>query len=264
VTRRLKYDIPGADWRLPPECVRERVRESGWPGIFAPDLSAPARLVVDVGFGRGEFLMGLARSEPDTGFLGIEVSFKRLLKMARRLARTELRNVRLVGCTAERVVGELLPEGSVSCFWINFPDPWPKKRHHRRRLIDAKFVGDLASRLQPGGALHIATDHLEYAEVVGALLAGEPLLENLYAPEPFRVEVPGRSQTAYEVEWRAQGWPPRFFAYGRRKPAQRASSSDLRSAQARAAGAQRAAGERSPRQARAAGAQRVDTPRTAP
>jgi tRNA (guanine-N7-)-methyltransferase len=224
VTRRLKYDIPGADWRLPPERVRERVRESGWPGIFAPDLGGPARLVVDVGFGRGEFLMGLARSEPDTGFLGIEVSVKRLLKMARRLARTELRNVRLVGCTAERVVGELLPEGSVSCFWINFPDPWPKKRHHRRRLIDAKFVGDLASRLQPGGVLYIATDHLEYAEVVGAVLAGEPLLENLYAPEPFRVEVPGRPQTAYEVEWRAQGWPPRFFAYGRRTGLRRAEA----------------------------------------
>jgi tRNA (guanine-N7-)-methyltransferase len=228
MSRRLKYDIPGVDWRLPPECVRDRVREAGWAGIFAPRFSAPARLVVDVGFGRGEFLMGLARSEPDTGFLGIEVSFKRLLKMARRLARTEVRNVRLIGCTAERVVGELLPEGSVSCFWINFPDPWPKKRHHRRRLIDARFVGDLASRLQLGGVLNIATDHLEYAEVVGAALAGDPLLENLYAPEPFRVEVSGRPQTAYEAEWRALGRPPRFFAYGRAARRIRAESTPPR------------------------------------
>jgi tRNA (guanine-N7-)-methyltransferase len=259
MSRALKYDIPGMDWRLTPEGIRERVREAGWVGIFTPELSTPARLVVDVGFGRGEFLMDLAQSEPDAGLLGIEVSFKRLLKMARRLARTELRNVRLVGCTAERVVGELLPEGSVSCFWINFPDPWPKKRHHRRRLIDSKFVRDLASRLRPGGELNIATDHLEYAEVVSAALEEEPSLENLYAPEPFRLEVPGRPQTAYEIEWRAQGCPPCFFAYSR-KPAQRASLSDLRSASPRCAPAARACGETRPSGVHEG---RLDTPGTA-
>ena len=89
--RRLKHDIPGPDRRVTPE----EAAEKGWPAIFdvAPDA---LRLVVDIGFGRGEFLMDLAENDPDGSFLGIEYSFKRVLKMARRLARTDLRNVRLV------------------------------------------------------------------------------------------------------------------------------------------------------------------------
>jgi tRNA (guanine-N(7)-)-methyltransferase len=215
VTRALKYDIPGEDWRLPVEAARRRVRERGWPSLFVPELPSPKRLVVDIGFGRGEFLWDLAQSEPESGFLGIERSFKRVLKMARRLARSELRNVRLVETPAQVAVAELLPPESVACAWINFPDPWPKKRHHRRRLIGPAFVADLAARLEPHGLLHVATDHREYAEVVDAVLAGEPRLENAYAPLPYRTEVTGRRPTAYELEWRAEGRPLRFFCYRR-------------------------------------------------
>jgi tRNA (guanine-N7-)-methyltransferase len=211
VTRALKYDIPGPDWRV----GFEEAAEKGWAATFGVAPSA-LRLSVDLGFGRGEFLWAQAEADPEGCHLGVDYSFKRVLKMARRLARSELRNVRLVEGPAQRVVSELLPHASVHTFWINFPDPWPKKRHHRRRFVTPAFVRELALRLVPGGELHMATDHEAYAEVMDTALSGEPLLENRFAPDRFRREVPGRVPTAYELEWRAEGRACHFFVYRRR------------------------------------------------
>ncbi len=212
MTRRLKTDIPGPDRRV----SAEEVREKGWRALFAPELQAPLPLVVDLGFGRGEFLMQLAAEAPDVAHLGVEISAKRVLKMARRLAKSELGNVRIVEATAESAVRDLLDQASVRRFWINFPDPWPKKRHHRRRLIQPPFVARLARRLVPGGALEVATDHVGYVEQIDAVLGGEPELENALAPARHAREVPGRMRTAYELEWRAEGRALHFFRYRRR------------------------------------------------
>jgi tRNA (guanine-N7-)-methyltransferase len=207
VSRRLKTDIPGRDWRVRAEELRDPEK------LFAP---LPARpLVVDVGFGRGEFLLALARESPGAAFLGIEVSGKRVLKMARRLARTELANVRLVQGAAEAVLEEL-PAGAADAFWINFPDPWPKKRHQRRRLLQAPLLERLLRRLAPGGRLELATDHAEYAEQIQQLLAASPELENLCAPEPFRRAAGDRPPTAYELEWRAAGRACHYFSTRKR------------------------------------------------
>ena len=119
MSRSLKHDVSGCDWRVDLSTLREK----GWRTAFAPVLADPDRLVVDVGFGRGEFLLALAAAEPDTAFLGVEYSFKRVLKMARRLALTPLVNVRLVDARAENLVDEALAEGHVETFWMNFPDP---------------------------------------------------------------------------------------------------------------------------------------------
>jgi tRNA (guanine-N7-)-methyltransferase len=113
-------------------------------------------------------------------------------------------------------VRELLPEGCVETFWINFPDPWPKKRHARRRLLQPELVRALALRLVPGGALQVATDDVPYAEQIDAALGAEPRLENALAPAPFARERPGPSATAYELEWRAEGRTLHFFTYLRR------------------------------------------------
>jgi tRNA (guanine-N7-)-methyltransferase len=212
VSRRLKTDIPGPDRRVSLEEAAER----GWDAVFAGDLAPPLRLVVEIGFGRGEFLMDLARREPATAFVGVELSHKRVLKMARRLAKTEIGNVRLVEGRGERLVEEALAPGSVSAFWINFPDPWPKKRHHRRRIVQPGFVHELVRRLVPGGELHVATDDPDYAAWIDEVLAGEPGLENVHAPRPHVREVPGRMRTAYELEWRQKGRVPHFWTFRRR------------------------------------------------
>ncbi|MGH0038101.1 MAG: tRNA (guanosine(46)-N7)-methyltransferase TrmB [Myxococcota bacterium] len=210
--RTLKTDIPGTDWRR----TLEQACEEGVLALFAPELDRPKGLVVEIGFGRGEFLVHLAERDPGQACLGIELSRKRVLKMARRLARMEHTNVRLIEGRGEEVAAEALPEGSVSEFWINFPDPWPKKRHARRRLVQPALIRTLATRLEPGGRLFLATDHVAYAEQMHAALASVELLENAYAPAPWLPEVSDRPRTAYELEWRAEGRPLHFFAYRRR------------------------------------------------
>ncbi len=211
MSRALRDDIPGPDWRV----CEEDVRAKGWSEIFARDVDSALPLVVEIGFGRGEFLLDLAARAPRVPHLGVEYSFKRVLKVARRLARTPLRNVRLLQARGELLVDELLATQSVSVFWINFPDPWPKKRHARRRLVKPAFVGTLARRLVPGGRLEIATDDPAYAEEIDAALSGEPLLENALAPARFVREIAGRTPTAYELEWRAEGRPLHFWTYRR-------------------------------------------------
>ena len=208
--RRLRTDVPGPDWRVGVEALRD----PGPDRLFPQRLPRPLRLVVDVGFGRGELLLELARSAPESAYLGIERSWKRVLKMTRRLAKTEIDNVRLVAAGAEECVAALAVE-SVAGFWVNFPDPWPKKRHHRRRLLQPAFARELALRLGPGGFLEVATDHEEYAQAIHEVLAAEPLLENRAAPDPFLRSPPARTPTAYEIEWRAQGRPGHYFSYAR-------------------------------------------------
>ena len=212
MTRSLKYDIPGPDRRV----SLAELEEKGLPALFEDELAPAPRLVVELGFGRGEFLRHLAAEAPEVAHLGVERSFKRVLKMARRLARGEERNIRLLEAKAEDVVEQGLADGTVETFWINFPDPWPKKRHHGRRMIQAPFVALLARRLVPGGRLQVATDHVEYAEAIDQVLGAEPELEN-ELPAPFVREVPGRLHTAYESEWRREGRPLHFFTYRRRE-----------------------------------------------
>jgi len=214
VTRRIDGGIPGPDRRV----SALEILEKGWEAIFAPDLAPPLRLVVEVGFGRGEFLVDLARRRPTDAFVGIELSHKRTVKMARRLARLELGNVRLLEARAERAVEELFAPGSVSEFWVNFSDPWPKKRHFKRRLLQPAFVADLARRLAPGGTLEIATDDPSYAEWIDDVLAAEPLLENAHAPEPHLRDAPGRLRTSFEEEWRGKGRIPYFWTHRRASP----------------------------------------------
>ena len=212
MTRTLKHDIPGLDRRV----TIDDVRAKGWGALFAPELAEPlAPLVIEIGFGRGEFLRQLAAADLTTPHVGIELSWKRVLKMARRIARGGDPNIRLVCARGEDVLQEVVDDASVATFWINFSDPWPKARHHRRRLLQAPFVRQLAKRLVPGGILHVATDDVPYAQHIDEVLGNEALLGNALA-ERWLPEIAGRPVTAYEAMWRAEGRPLHFFTYRRR------------------------------------------------
>jgi tRNA (guanine-N7-)-methyltransferase len=213
VSRTLKTEIPGIDWRISVDDARER----GFAKIFAGRVARPLPLVVEIGFGRGEFLLELARREPEQAFVGVEVSYKRSLKMARRLARLGVTNIAIVEARAEDVLRAALADASVACFWLNFPDPWPKKRHARRRFVQPDALAWLVRRLVPGGLLRVATDDPAYAAWIDEHLSAAPELENRYAPDRWRSAVPDRPATAYELEWRALGRSFHFFEYARKR-----------------------------------------------
>lgn len=234
--RSLKHEIPGDD----PRVSFDEIAGSGWGPLFvrarerararssedAFPASAPAsvgqlgaadtrarRRVLEVGFGRGEFLLALAASDPMSEYIGIEVSWKRGLKMARKVARARLANVLLAVGRGEDALGDLFEARSLAEIWVNFSDPWPKARHAERRLVSPSFVGRAARALVPGGSLFVATDDVPYAHQIDESLAGEKSLENRYAPLAFLPEVPGRMRTGYESQWRAEARPLHFFAY---------------------------------------------------
>jgi len=124
--------------------------------IFGRD----APLHVDLGCGEGSFLYAMAQRLPQKNFLGIERLAGRVRCAARKAA--DLNNVRLLRIEISYAVRYLLPAGSVETFYLLFPDPWPKRRHHRRRTVTADFVNTLGAALCNGGVIYITTDHLEY------------------------------------------------------------------------------------------------------
>ena len=142
----------------------------------ARDLGAlfPRRapIVLEIGFGNGAQLLHAAINEPDRDFIGIEVHRPGVGRLMNALADAGVDNVRLYRHDAVEVLEREIPEGSLAEVRIFFPDPWPKKRHHKRRLIQPVFVDLLASRVQPGGRLHLATDWAEYAEHMLGVLGG--------------------------------------------------------------------------------------------
>jgi len=212
MTRRIKTDIPGIDWRV----SIDEAREQGFAKVFAGRVAHPLPLVVEIGFGRGEFLLEMAQRAPEQAFVGVEVSYKRALKMARRLAKLAIPNIAIVEGQAEQVLRDALADASVACFWLNFPDPWPKKRHARRRFVQPESLAWITRRLVPGGVVRVATDDPDYAEWIDERLAAVSELANCYAPERWRAAVEDRPATAYELEWRALGRSFHFFEYARR------------------------------------------------
>jgi len=171
----------------------ERLRE-GHVVEYRPaplDLTATfardAPKILEVGFGMGETTAAIARAHREIDFLGIEVHSPGVGALLKRLADLGLSNVRVIQHDAVEVVEHMLSPDSLDGVHVFFPDPWPKKRHHKRRLIQPGFVHSLAQRIRPGGYLHLATDWAEYAQQILSVLSAEPLLENTadgFAPRP--------------------------------------------------------------------------------
>jgi tRNA (guanine-N7-)-methyltransferase len=141
-----------------------------------------APLVLEIGFGMGETTASIAAARPDTDFLAVEVYPAGVGSLLLRIETQALANLRIVQHDAVEVVRDMLAPDSLAGIHVFFPDPWPKARHHKRRLIQPAFVSLLASRLKPGGYLHCATDWEHYAVQMLSVLSGEPLLANTAGP----------------------------------------------------------------------------------
>lgn len=143
--------------------------------------------ILEIGFGMGGATAQIAAEHPENDYLGIEVHTPGVGALMRLLDVGNINNVRIIQHDAVEVLNQMIAPDSLDGIHIYFPDPWPKKRHHKRRLIQPPLVSLLASRLKPGGYLHLATDWQEYAEWMLEVLHGEPQLQNTaadYAPKP--------------------------------------------------------------------------------
>ncbi|HSV16861.1 MAG TPA: tRNA (guanosine(46)-N7)-methyltransferase TrmB [Casimicrobiaceae bacterium] len=167
------------------------------PLDFAQVFGRVAPVVLEIGFGMGETTAAIAIAQPDHDFLAVEVHSPGVGSLLRRVHAQGLANVRIVQHDAVEVVETMIPLASLAGVHVYFPDPWPKKRHHKRRLLQPRFVQALAQRLVIGGYLHVATDWSPYAEQMLATLENEPLLRNRapgYSPRPA-----WRPQTKFEL-----------------------------------------------------------------
>jgi len=152
---------------------------------------------LEIGFGMGETTAQIAAEHPHNDYLGIEVHTPGVGGLLRLIEAQQLTNVRIVQHDAVEVVTHMIPEHSLSGIHVFFPDPWPKKRHHKRRLLQPAFVHLLASRLCPGGYLHVATDWEEYAAQILEVFSAEALLAN--SVEGFSPRPAHRPQTKFET-----------------------------------------------------------------
>ena len=193
--------------------AQQRAREELLPryGIpYAPaalDLGAVfgrgAPKILEIGFGMGETTAAIAASNLDRDYLGIEVHTPGVGALLKTAGGLGLTNLRVIQHDAVEVMRDMIAPRSLDGIHLFFPDPWPKKRHHKRRLVQPPFVALLASRLRPGGYLHCATDWQDYAEQMLSVLSAEPALANTakgFAPRPDH-----RPQTKFESRGKRLG-----------------------------------------------------------
>jgi tRNA (guanine-N7-)-methyltransferase len=185
-----------------------------WREVFGREAS----VVAEIGFGMGETTARIAAANPATDYLAIEVHSPGVGSLLKRIREDAIANIRVVQHDAVEVMRDMVPAESLAAIHVFFPDPWPKKRHHKRRLLQREFLALAATRLAPGGVLHVATDWGEYAEEVLALLGETRSLRNTahgFAPRP-----PWRPETKFERRGRTLGhgvWDIVFEKRGRRE-----------------------------------------------
>jgi tRNA (guanine-N7-)-methyltransferase len=182
------------------------------PWDFTRIFRKGSRVALEIGSGMGEATMAMATAQPDTALVAIEVHDRGVAALARAVTEAHLDNVRIHVGDAVSALRDCVPSASLDEVRIWFPDPWPKARHHKRRLVNPRFLALVADRLAPGGRVHVATDHAPYAEAIALVLAGGPTLhpELVDGPRP-----PWRPMTKFEKAGLAAGRRSHDFIYTR-------------------------------------------------
>ncbi|MFP4113703.1 MAG: tRNA (guanosine(46)-N7)-methyltransferase TrmB [Spirochaetota bacterium] len=183
-------------------CVRREERPVDPTRLFpVPDRP----LVLEIGFGMGAATAELAENFPQTNYLGVEVYKPGVGKLLSRIEERGLENVRIIHDDAILVLEQMVPPSSLDGIHLFFPDPWPKKRHHKRRIVRPALTQTMAQRLRPGGYLYMVTDWAEYAHAALDVLETTPGLENPY--QGFAPPQAWRPRTAFETKGREAGRP---------------------------------------------------------
>jgi len=173
-------------------------------------ISSSRKLVLEIGSGMGETTIEIAKAHPETDFIAVEVHGPGVGSLLNRIAAEKLTNLRVVRHDAVDVLEHMIADGSLAAIHLFFPDPWPKKRHHKRRMVQPEFAALAAAKLGEGGILHAATDWPEYAEHMNEVFSREPLLE------PAAAGFTARPVTKFESRGRRLGHPVRDLLFRRR------------------------------------------------
>ena len=212
---------------------------AGTPGVTAPPLDLEilpgqvegrlhcaelfgraARVELEIGIGKGRFILREAERRPEVDFIGVEWSLKHLRIAKERALRNRLGNLRLHRADARHVVQELVPDGTFERVQVYCPDPWPKKRHHKRRLFTADTSRHLERILAPGGYLNVSTDVREYFDAIVATVESETRLKR--ASDPLYPLQTPEGNTSYETKYLAAGRPIHRATWQAAAPPQRA------------------------------------------
>ena len=191
---------------LPVENARETVQ---WQRIYGVD-----RLFrVEIGVGNSPFLINVSERDPDFNYLGFEYDKQRVCKFLRKVHRAEVTNIRMLRVDAARVLDDLLGDASVDRFYINHPDPWPKKRHAKKRFVKPENAATMLRQLRAGGGISLRTDSPAYADQMLEVLDAVAGLVNLAGTGAFADRPRDAFETPYETRFRAQGLPIYYLEY---------------------------------------------------
>ncbi len=193
---------------------QRRALEELWPrfGVtpagtidFEALFGRRAPVVLEIGFGNGAALAAMAAAAPEKNFLGVEVHRPGVGGLLQRLAEQGLTNVRVAQADAKALMEQSIPDGSLDAVYLFFPDPWPKKRHHKRRLLQPEFAELARRKLAVGGVFHAATDWAPYAEHMLAVLTAAPGYTNLAGPGAYASRPSYRPLTKFEARGQRLG-----------------------------------------------------------
>ena len=187
---------------------QRRALEEGLPrygleladGALDPEkaFGRPGPLIMEIGFGMGQSLVDMAVAQPDTNFIGVEVHRPGVGRLLHTMMEREIENIRIYCDDAVAVLENCIGDGMLDGVQVFFPDPWHKKRHHKRRLIQPEFLKLLCRKMAPGGFLHLATDWENYAEQMMEVLSAESELVNTAGPGQFAPRPEHRPLTKFE------------------------------------------------------------------
>ncbi len=182
-----------------------------WADIFGN----PQPLKIEIGPGRGEFLLQQAENELNSNFIGIEIRYKRVERIGAKISKSNLKNVKLLIGDARRILWEAFAPNSVSTFFIHFPDPWPKKRHVERRIVHEGSVETFYQRLAPGGKIYLTTDVEPYAQDMLDNFSKHPGYTMVYA-EKDHYGLPYHN-TFHETKFKALGRNIHYFCFEKKR-----------------------------------------------
>lgn len=189
---------PGQQRAYDAHWQRFGLEHRGGPLDFDRVFGRSGPRVLEIGFGMGQSLVMMAAAAPDSNFIGIEVHKPGVGKLLHSMDRQDVDNIRVYCHDAVEILRDCIPDASLDTVQIYFPDPWHKKRHHKRRLIQSAFVDQLVTKLKPGGILHLATDWENYAQQMMNVLIATEQLSNTCGDARFAPRSGQRPQTKFE------------------------------------------------------------------